>query len=106
MKNILLSPPVVFIILLAVSFLFSALFRIFAFTGKESPGKTKSYSCGEDVAINKVQTDYSQFFPFAFFFTIMHVVVLMVATIPLGFSVMPVVYIVAAVMALSILFRR
>ena len=31
-----------------------------------------------------VQPDYGQFFPFAFFFTILHVVALMVATVPAG----------------------
>jgi hypothetical protein len=36
----------------------------------------------------------------------MHVVALIIATIPSGFSIMPVIYIVVAVITLFMLFRR
>ena len=53
--------------------------------------------------------DYGQFFPFAFFFTILHVVTLIVATSP-GRSLQELaiagVYVLGALLGLSILFRR
>ena len=47
-----------------------------------APARRKSYACGEDMDENSFSPDYSQFFSFAFFFSIMHVVALMVATMP------------------------
>jgi hypothetical protein len=51
---------------------------------RATAGATRSYACGEDVPDHRMQPDYAQFFPFAFFFTIMHVVALIVATVPRG----------------------
>lgn len=110
MNKWLILPPVVFFILLAVSMLMSLISKKFALITKNNPeGKTKAYACGENVAENKVQPDYSQFFPFAFFFTIMHVVALIIATVPHNIrSVFGVasLYILAAVSSLFILFRK
>ncbi|MBP8959510.1 MAG: hypothetical protein KBG40_03700 [Bacteroidales bacterium] len=106
MEKILFSPPIAFIILLGVSFLISFFSKFVAAKGIVAPGKEKSYACGEDAELNKSQPDYSQFFSFAFFFTIMHVVALIVATIPAKISVMPFIYILIAIMALLILFRK
>jgi NADH-quinone oxidoreductase subunit A len=74
-----------------------------------SGGRTKAYACGEDVPEHHVQPDYAQFFPFAFFFTIMHVFALIVATVPggsLSAAAVAVGYTAAAVIALFILFRE
>ena len=106
MGKILLSPPVAFAILLIVSILFSYISKYVAAKGTVSAGKEEAYACGEDVELHKVQPDYSQFFPFAFFFTIMHVVVLIVATMPKDISIMAFFYILVAIMALLILFRK
>jgi len=93
---------------MSVVLLFSHLLSKLAASGKEAAGKRKAYSCGEDVGEHRLQPDYSQFFSFAFFFTIMHVVVLVIATAPVGFfvSIMGCIYIAAAIVALLILFRR
>jgi NADH-quinone oxidoreductase subunit A len=77
---------------------------------KEGPGNggTKSYACGEDAATNLVQPDYGQFFPFAFFFTILHVMTLMVTSAPVidpQSIALAVFYVIGAVAALFILFR-
>ncbi len=72
-------------------------------------GKTKPYACGEDVPSGSIHPDYSQFFPFAFFFTIMHVVALMLTTIPaetIRSGGIVFIYIIGAVIGLFILFRR
>lgn len=103
---ILLLPPVAFILFLLVSFGLSALTRLFSAKGKEAAGKEKAYACGQENVLNRVQPDYSEFFPFAFFFTIMHVVVLIIATAPAGILWMAMLYIFVAVMSLLILFRR
>ena len=71
MATILLTPPVVFLIYLALSTLLSLFSKRLAARGADAPGKTKSYACGEDMLVNRAQPDYSQFFQFAFFFTIM-----------------------------------
>ena len=56
-----------------------------------------------------IQPDYSQFFPFAFFFTMLHVVALMIATVPVGTEtpfLLPVVYVIGAIIGLVILLRK
>ena len=110
MSALLLAPPIVFVTLLLFMMLFSNLLANLSFkkTGREE-GAGKSYACGEDLPTHLMQPDYSQFFPFAFFFTILHVVALMMATIPVktmeSFS-MGIIYVLGAVVGLSILFRR
>jgi len=109
MNNLLLLPPFVFIIILIVSFAVSLGFSKLAFKGHASTGKMKQYACGEDIPVQQLRPDYSQFFPFAIFFTIMHVVALISTTIPIEFSsgyVIAAVYILCALVGLLILFRR
>jgi hypothetical protein len=74
--------------------------------GNES--NPKPYACGEE-GQPFVRPDYSQVFPFAFFFTILHVVALVVTTAPDGSTstvIMALLYIVAAALGLFVLFRR
>ncbi|HBC86213.1 MAG TPA: hypothetical protein DCZ94_04590 [Lentisphaeria bacterium] len=110
METLLIYPPVAFLILLLAGLIMSALSSKIAFKGaKSSPGKLKSYGCGEDIENPRLQPDYSQFFSFAFFFTIMHVVVLMIATAPadtIRLGGMAFLYLIIAVSGLFILFRR
>jgi len=111
MENFLiLSPPVVFIILLLAALYSSRLLSKLAFQQKTRPkGQAKPYSCGEDIPDQMVEHDYSQFFPFAFFFTIMHVVALMIATVPMVTNetmCIAFVYISGAITGLSVLYRR
>ena len=75
----------------------------------DRPGRDKSYGCGEDIKNSRVQPDYRDFFPFAFFFTIMHVAALMAATVPAGSAgagLCAVIYLLGAGIGLFILFRR
>jgi len=109
-KDLILTPPITFIIILAVTILISELLSALSFKRKKQPeGMGKAYACGEDTPENRIQPDYGQFFPFAFFFTILHVVALMVTTVPVQtvqtFSI-AIVYILGAIVALFILFRR
>lgn len=68
----------------------------------------KPYACGEE-GQPFVRPDYDRVFPFAFFFTILHVVALVVTTAPDGSAstvAMALLYIVAATVGLFVLFRR
>jgi NADH:ubiquinone oxidoreductase subunit 3 (subunit A) len=109
-EGLLLSPPVVFIIILGVVLSLSFVLSKLAYKPERMvDGLTKSYACGEDLADNMVQPDYSQFFPFAFYFTILHVVALMVAAVPtatIETLLIAVIYIIGAIIGLLVLYRR
>lgn len=106
----LLTPPVAFIIVLAFTVLVSVFLSKLSFKVKKGEdASTTSYSCGEEGLTPYIQPDYAQFFPFAFFFTILHVTALIIATVPmetLGSLSIAVVYLAGAMTALFILFRR
>ena len=91
MENIALTPPVVFLEVLVVMVIFSKALSLLSYKikGKVPGGTCKSYACGENVPTHLMQPDYSQFFPFAFFFTVLHVVTLMIATAPMEILVSP-----------------
>ncbi len=106
MKSFLVFPPVVFALFLILSIGISAVSKRLAARGVDSERKWQSYACGEDMAENQGQPDYTQFFKFAFFFTIMHVVVLVVATDPHGLSVPSAAYLGVTMLSLSMLLRK
>lgn len=111
LENILLSPPLaflaLFIVIAVLAWLPSRLLAVRPSSVKA--GSLKAYACGEDVKDHRARPEYSQFFPFAFFFTIMHVIALIIATVPaedlriLGFALL---FIVASGMGLFILYRN
>ncbi len=110
MEKLLVQPPVTFFIILFFTVTVSLFLSFFAYKSKtRSEGKCKPYACGEDLQKPRVQPDYGQFFPFAFFFTIMHVFALIITTAPLlaiRHSGNVLLYILAAVCGLLILFRN
>jgi NADH:ubiquinone oxidoreductase subunit 3 (subunit A) len=110
MGKLMLAPPVAFIIMLAVSACFAMALSHLSFRRKgPDTDIDKSYACGEDVPTHLMQPDYSQFFPFAFFFTVLHVVALIITTVPtetIGSFAIAVIYIAGALVGMSILFRR
>jgi hypothetical protein len=108
MPNLLL-PPLAFIVVLLASL---GLLRLMGkLSYKPAPGNEanpKPYACGEE-GQPLVRPDYAQVFPFAFFFTILHVVALVATTVPDGSSstiAMALIYIVSAVVGLFVLYRR
>ena len=107
---LLLITPVALTLLVLVVWLFSAAVSPLAFRRKGTRGALdKPYAGGEDVEKHRFQPDYSQFFPFAFFFTILHVVTLIVTTSParvMGSVAFALIYVLGALLALFILFRR
>ena len=107
---ILLSPPVAFIITLLAVVILAKVCGTFASRKRQDQAEAKkAYACGEDFKGHLIQPDYSQFFPFAFFFTILHVVALVIATVPaetVEILAMAVVYVIAAIVGLLILLRK
>ncbi len=107
LAKLLLSPPVAFLLLvgvgLALSYAVSGLAAAGSTTGER---KLESYACGQRHVTHNVSPDYGQFFPYAFFFTIMHVLVLVIATAPRDVLTLPLLYVGAGVLALYIIFRR
>jgi len=106
MENILLSPPVTLLIFLLLGFALSRALASCATVGEEDERKLESYACGQRRVTHNVSPDYSQFFPYAFFFTIMHVLTLVVATTPHGTLTLPLLYVAGGLLALVIIFRR
>lgn len=110
MDKILLSPPVAFIVILGATILLSFLFSKISFKPKKGNvgGQGESYACGEDNYDHTVKPDYSNFFAFAFFFTIAHVATLIMTTIHIDtikVSITAALYITAAIIGLYILMR-
>lgn len=109
-RELLLSPPVVFIVVMLAAIFFAYVLSKLALKPKNVPaGLTKEYACGEDIKTHMIQPDYSQFFPFAFYFTILHVVALMIATVPMATMqtfLIAVVYILGAIVGLFVLYKR
>ena len=107
-----LLPPVAFVIVLAAVWLQSRGMDLLSLPrkgGPEAPGKRKPYASGEQVEDHRAQPDYSQFFHFAFFFTLLHVVALVVATVPRGVptaATLAAAFVVASGVGLLVLFRR
>lgn len=108
-------PPVALaVMMLAAGLLSLALGRLAVRKPNKPHGTTEPYACGEESPDTMVRPDYGQFIPFAFFFTILHVVALMVTTAPIGLPglaglpmlVIAAVYIVGAIVGLTVLYRK
>jgi len=82
--NVLLSPPVAFLIFLGFAGLVYAFGKALGPKLTKVGGKLATYACGEDIPGVKVQFGYRLFFFVALFFTIMHVAALVIATVPAG----------------------
>ncbi len=111
MNQWLLWPPVAFLLILALALLKLKGVSLLSCPDKkgQTGGQLKAYSCGETMEENRAQPDYSEFFPFAFFFTIMHVLALVVATVPVhDWPAVQIAagYLICSAIGLFILFRR
>lgn len=110
MNNKFLAPPIAFFVLLVVIGFLNHLLSRYAYRGHGSSAEgKKAYSCGEEFSGHLIQPDYSQFYPFAFFFTVLHVVALVIATVPVQTMetfTMAVLYLTGAIVGLFILLRK
>ena len=106
-SEFLLFPPVAFTLFLLVGLLLQLFGSMLAAKGGEAQGKHTQYACGEDVPARRLQPDYAVFFPFALFFTIVHVTALVLATLPSGnIAMMGVLYMLGVAVALYTLVAR
>ncbi len=107
--SILLLPPIAFGVFLLVLWTVSRVTSGMKAAGSKVEGKDLPYACGEEFPGLKAEPDYGSFFPFAIFFTLMHVVALMLATLALSPSPSAhlgagTAYLVAVGLALALLF--
>jgi NADH:ubiquinone oxidoreductase subunit 3 (subunit A) len=104
-----LVPPIAFIVVLLAAL--GLHFLMGRLSYKPAPGNEanrKPYACGEN-GHTLVRPDYGQVFPFAFYFTILHVVALVATTVPDGSPstlTMALIYVFSAVVGLFVLYRR
>jgi NADH:ubiquinone oxidoreductase subunit 3 (subunit A) len=110
MNTLLYTPPVAFAVLLAFFWLLSLVFSKLAFhKPHKADGTTKSYACGEDIDDHSAQPDYSQFFIFAFYFTMAHVATMMLTTIPvesLHTLVLGLIYVIGIIAGFCVVLRK
>jgi hypothetical protein len=106
MAMVLFAPPTIFLMFFTLFFLGSRLLSRYSLRGIKGGNKTDSYACGQRNIENYINPDYSEFFPFAFFFTIMHVLVLVVATAPRDALLLPITFIISSILSMVIIFRR
>lgn len=106
--NLLLSPAMVFILFLFIGWLLLAAGMAISAKSEDSPGKHMHYSCGEDLETPSFELSYHVFFRLALLFGILHIIALMISTIPAGFAtkLLPVLYLVSAGVSMSILLER
>ncbi len=80
MADILLAPPIAFLVYLVLVGVLARVGRMMAPNGPESAVKTSTYASGEAAPVNPAVPGYRQFFTVALFFAILHLGVLMLAT--------------------------
>ncbi len=110
MDKALLFPPVLFLVIFFLLCILSYFLSKLSFrSGNKTFGKGQSYACGEDSYNNMAQPDYSQFFPFVFFFTIAHVATLILTSVPIETTkilTLALMYVFAVITGLCILLKR
>lgn len=80
MDTIVLSPPIAFLINLALVALLSGIGGYASFRGKQSEAKSSMYSSGEAAPAGPGVPGYRPFFVVALFFAVLHLGVLVLGT--------------------------
>lgn len=96
-------PPVAFGIFFLIAFLIYRTGGVLGSRTKVEGGKLATYACGEDIPGQKVQPGY-HLFHFAFFFTILHVAALIIATVASGgIAILGILYLIIILIAVVVL---
>lgn len=103
--GVFLTTPLAFAVILALLVLADLLLKR-RDTAEEDKRALEPYACGQRDVNHFVAPKYYRTFAFAFFFTVMHVLVLVVATAPRDAAALPIAYVASAVLAVAMLFRR
>jgi NADH:ubiquinone oxidoreductase subunit 3 (subunit A) len=107
MADILLSPPLAFIIFLGFAYAMYLFGKAIGAPAQPSPGKLEPYACGENFTAEKFAIGYRRFFIAALFFTLMHVAVLSIATVGGGeYTLRAMGYLVVIAASVSILYSE
>lgn len=77
--------------------------KISAKSSKNEPGKTASYACGEDIAVEEVKIDLERFLTFAVYFLIFDVFAFVTVTSFYTTGLMPIAYALIVLMAVAML---
>ncbi|MGC8867283.1 MAG: NADH-quinone oxidoreductase subunit A [Elusimicrobiales bacterium] len=105
--EILTYPPITFVISLIVVLGVGSILKVFELKTSPNPQKSKTYACGEDFPAEKIMPSYEEFYPYAIFFTILHVVALMLMTLSFSDSItfiVPAIYSIIIAVILAIIF--
>lgn len=103
--NILFSPPVVFVIFLISAFFTMAALARYERKGSQTARSLDPYACGQRDYQNYVNPNYTRFFRYAFVFSVMHVLALVVTMSNNGLA-LPLAYVGAGILTLAIVFRK
>ena len=106
LNDLLLSPLAIFVIILVVVGLLAQWAKSLAIRSNPTPGKGDPYACGQKVSTGKIQPGYFDFFHFAFLFTILEVVALLIGTVTENAIWLTVIILFIIVLAIFILFRK
>lgn len=80
MEDILLGPPVAFVVYLVLVGILSGFGRVLAGPAQESEAKASTYASGEAPPIRPAAPGYRPFFVIALFFAILHLGMLMLGS--------------------------
>ncbi|HUV26651.1 MAG TPA: hypothetical protein VMV80_00095 [Anaerolineales bacterium] len=80
MEDIILSPPLAFLIYIALVAALSGVGRVLAGPAHPTPLKTSTYSSGEEAPTRTAAPGYRPFFVVALFFAILHLGVLVLGS--------------------------
>jgi len=106
--NVVMTPPVTFLIMLVLGIAFFMLAKKIAARGKDHPSKRQPYACGEEFETEKLQLKYHTFFRLALVFGILHIISLVITTMPKDISsrMIALLYLIAAALTMLILFEN
>ncbi|MCX8074177.1 MAG: NADH-quinone oxidoreductase subunit A [Clostridia bacterium] len=100
-------PPITFAFILILILLIAKFLKTFEPKTLHNTEKTKTYACGEDFPSQKITPSYEEFYPYAIFFTILHVAALMIMTIAFSTEIsfiVPMIYSIIIGITLSLIF--
>lgn len=84
LSDILESPPVAFVLFMALAFGIYKLGGAIAAKGEEHQGKRLPYASGEDLLLPEAQLTYHSFLRLALLFGVLHLAALVLSTAPAG----------------------
>ena len=102
------SPSILFAIFISLGGLIFGVGKLIAAKGTKNPAKFIHYSCGEDLDTPHLELNYHAFFRLALLFGILHIVTLVVSTIPAkaDIKILSVTYVFGAAVSMFILLER